>query len=493
MRRIGVYLATLFSTLFLCAAGYAATPALKHVVVVAFENKSYSEVVSNPVMPYLNSLISSGGLATNFWATAPGSVPDYFMLTTGQTISFTPTIPTPVTVDNLARALNGAEKSWKVYAQSIPSEGYLGPSVYPYIKFHNPFVYFSDVIDSPEQAAKIVPLKQLAADVASDVLPNFSFIVPDNLHNAHDCPDGGTDCTEDDKLAAADEFLADHMPALLNTTSFHDDGMLVIWWDEGTDSENGGGHVAITLVGPVVKSGFRSTVFYRHENVLRTIVEGLQLGSYPGASATATSMTDLFSVPAAPLDFTLSSTPNTVTVTAGQSATYSIKIQALNGSFTSTPALSCTGVPADASCEFSTPLANAGDTSLTANLTVTTTARTTAFASGVQRGTWYLTLIFPLFGYALLPGRRRQRGRMLRGRWRRHLRVIALCFVLAVMVGALVSCGGVPGGGVKSGGAPGSDGSPPAPTGTAAGTYTIQLTAATDAFTRTANVGLVVQ
>ncbi len=281
----------ILAALLWAAPATAATPALGPVVVVAFENHPYSAVVGSPSMPYLNSLIRGNALAANYYATAPGSVPDYFMLTTGNTVSCCTSYTGPYSGDNLARELIKGGKSWKIYAQSLPYAGYLGTGYYPYVKYHNPFAYFTDVINSTAQVSKIMPFPQLSADIANGTLPAFSMVIPDNRHNAHDCPAGGTNCTDADKLQAADLFLQDFVPALLTVPSFQQSGLLVIWWDEGNSTSE---RTAIALVGPLVKKGFASSTAYKDQNLLRTIVEGLRLAAFPGASATAYDMGDMF-------------------------------------------------------------------------------------------------------------------------------------------------------------------------------------------------------
>src|SRR5690348_17595553 len=59
-------------------------PHFGHVVLVVEENHSYSEVIGNSAMPYLNSLASQYGLATQYFANTHPSIGNYFMLTTGQ-------------------------------------------------------------------------------------------------------------------------------------------------------------------------------------------------------------------------------------------------------------------------------------------------------------------------------------------------------------------------------------------------------------------------
>ena len=152
---------------------------LGHVFLVVEENHSYSDVIGNPVMPYLNSLVPQGGLAKQYFANAHPSIPNYFMLTTGQPITADDNFSGIVNDDNIVRELVAAGKTWKSYAQSLPVAGYTGPDSPPYLKHHNPFAYFSDVLNSPAQAANLVQIGQLSADLTNNQLPNYSFIVPD--------------------------------------------------------------------------------------------------------------------------------------------------------------------------------------------------------------------------------------------------------------------------------------------------------------------------
>jgi phosphatidylinositol-3-phosphatase len=120
--------------------------------------------------------------------------------------------------------------------------------------------------------------------------------VPNENHNAHDCPTAPTGCTNAVKLATADTWLKNNIAPLLNNPAFQKDGILIIVFDEGfdTDTAHGGGHVAALAVGPGVKKGFKSTTFYQHQNVLRTTLDALGVHSYPGIGGSSADMSDLF-------------------------------------------------------------------------------------------------------------------------------------------------------------------------------------------------------
>lgn len=270
-------------------------PAADHVFLVVLENHGFGQVIDNPAMPYLNSLANAHGLATTYFADAHPSIPNYFMLTTGNLETFDDSFTGTIADDNIVRALSGAGKTWKAYIESLPSTGYTGPDVGTYLQRHNPFSFFSDVTGSPAQAANMVAFSQFAADLTAGNLANFVYILPNSQDDAHDCPGGATNCNDNQKLAAADNWLKANIDPLIKSPNFGN-SLLVITFDEAQQSDitNGGGQVATVLVGPHVKPGFRSTTMFQHQSTLRLILDALKVTDLPGASAVAPSMGEFF-------------------------------------------------------------------------------------------------------------------------------------------------------------------------------------------------------
>lgn len=267
-----------------------------HVFLVVLENHSFSSVVGNPSMPFLNGLARSFGLATNYFANAHPSLPNYFVLTAGNTFATTDDFPGPVSDDNVVRELMAAGKTWRAYAMSLPSVGYTGGDQGVYIKHHNPFAYFSDVLSNSTVANNIVPLSQFASDLKNNSLPNYAYIVPDNQHNAHDCPSGMPTCSDNDKLAAADAWLSANIGPLISNSTFQNSGLLIITFDESDvgDTASGGGQVATVIVSSKAKPGFQSSTFFQHQSVLRLTLKALGVSAFPGAAASAPEMDEFF-------------------------------------------------------------------------------------------------------------------------------------------------------------------------------------------------------
>jgi phosphatidylinositol-3-phosphatase len=120
---LGLVVAAMLST----SKAFAGTPAFSRVFIVVEENHSYSQVVGNPSMPYLNMLINNYGLATQYFANSHPSLPNYLWLASESSDGITTDVcPATVTRDNVVRHLDAAGVSWKAYEEGPPSVGYLG-------------------------------------------------------------------------------------------------------------------------------------------------------------------------------------------------------------------------------------------------------------------------------------------------------------------------------------------------------------------------------
>jgi len=263
----------------------SAAPTFAHVLLLLEENHSYSDVIGNSAMPYLNGLAQQYGLAAQYYANAHPSLPNYFMLTVGVTETNSDSFSGVVSDDNVVRELVKAGKSWKCYAEALPSPGYLGGDAGSYLRHHNPFTYFSDVQNDPTQAANIVPFSQFATDLANNALPQYSFIVPDMMDDAHT----GT-------LAQADSWLQENIAPLISNANFQSSGLLIIVFDESetTDTAYGGGHIPAVIVSSQAKKGYVSQTLFQHQSTLRLTLAASGVNSFPGAAVSAPSMAEFF-------------------------------------------------------------------------------------------------------------------------------------------------------------------------------------------------------
>jgi phosphatidylinositol-3-phosphatase len=257
-----------------------------HVILIVEENRSFSTVYPSG-MPWLSALGDANGIATNYYSDEPGSLLDYFWLSSGSGEHAFGCggwgCPGIVTSDNIFRQLDAHGLSWKVYADSLPYAGYMGVQSGEYVKRHNPAAWYSDVANNDRERKNMVPFTQFAKDLGARQLPNYSLIVPNLLHDAHN----GTP-------RMADLWLNQYIGPLLRSPYFKvgGDGVMFITFDNGDGDHQG--QVFTAVIGQAVISGVKVDKAFRHENTLRTMMELLGLGHFPGASRTAAPMSEFF-------------------------------------------------------------------------------------------------------------------------------------------------------------------------------------------------------
>lgn len=242
---------------------------LQHIVLIVDENKPAGSVIGNAAAPYLNRLARTGALATDYRAVAHPSLPNYLALTSGTTAGITTDCaPSGACLDrapNLAQTLDRADRSWKMYAESMPRPC-AAVNTGRYAVKHNPFLYFPSVTaDAAYCAAHDVPYADFAHDLSGpSTLPDFSFISPDLCNDMHDC-----------SIATGDRWLAANVPAILGSPAFtRQRSLLIITFDEGDSADN---RVACVLAGPAAAPHTVSAAPFTHYSLLRTIEQALGL------------------------------------------------------------------------------------------------------------------------------------------------------------------------------------------------------------------------
>ena len=179
---------------------------------------------------------------------------------------------------SLADTLAAKGKTWKTYAEGLPSAGFTGASSGRYAKKHDPFLYFRNVLSRPASRKRVVPFTQLMVDIRAHRLPNFALVVPDLCNDMHDC-----------SVATGDGWLRDHiapLAALRGTAVF-------VVFDEGTTDTGGGGNVEALVLGPLVRPGSHATPPTSHYGLLRTLEDAWGL-PHLGASAHAKPITGIW-------------------------------------------------------------------------------------------------------------------------------------------------------------------------------------------------------
>ena len=155
------------------------------VAVLFLENHGYDQIVGSPQAPYLNRLARRGALATQYYALAHPSVPNYLALTTGSTHGMTSDCNScDASGPSLAGQLDAAHVSWRAYFESIPARGYEGRGAGTYTKHYNPFAYSERSGDAVGRR-HVLGFGSLRHDLRRGTLPRFSWIAPNLAHDGH--------------------------------------------------------------------------------------------------------------------------------------------------------------------------------------------------------------------------------------------------------------------------------------------------------------------
>jgi phosphatidylinositol-3-phosphatase len=291
----------------------SAIPRYQHIIEIMMENTSYGTIIGNPVAAQINALAAKYGLATDYFGVTHPSEPNYvaniggsfFGIQDDNQFYCTPalastdpmcagtTVDHTVDAPNLASQLTAAGMTWRGYFQSlppIPPTGVImtgpnanGPYTFKwpsssdalYASKHNPFVNF---VNTQGDLANMVPDTQLATDLATGDLANFSLIVPDQCHDMH----GTGPCADENGLiAAGDAYVGSTVQEIMASNVWQQGrNAIVITWDEddfsdigqpGTGccgSDPGGGHVATIVITNKGAHPLRDNTPYNHYSLL---------------------------------------------------------------------------------------------------------------------------------------------------------------------------------------------------------------------------------
>jgi hypothetical protein len=257
--------------------GGVARSGRSHVVTIAMENKELGDVIGSPEAPYVNRLAKRYGLATASYGIRHPSLPNYLALTSGSTHGIRSNCTDcHVAARNVVDQLAAAHLSWKAYLEDMPEPCFTGASAGGYVKRHNPFAYYDDVVGDPARCRRMVPYPRLATDLRRGALPTYAFVVPNLCDDMHDCD-----------VSVGDRFLAHLVPGLLRALGRH--GFLILTWDEGTSDAGccgsaNGGRIATVVAGRDVRRGARDASPVDHYGVLRTTEDALGLPRLGGAA-----------------------------------------------------------------------------------------------------------------------------------------------------------------------------------------------------------------
>jgi phosphatidylinositol-3-phosphatase len=333
----------------------------RHIFVIIAENKSYDRIIGpGSVAPNINRLARSYGLASQFFAEAHPSEPNYIAMLGGDTFGIhdndafycTPGLrdawcPKALKADYVAHTLGARSLmdqlhehglSWKAYMESLPEPGSLAArwptSDHPvpgipeqvYAAKHNGFLSFRSVQQDPKRGDKVVDFRQLDRDLAAGQMPNYAHIVPNQCNDMHgrdagrDVPPDCLKSNTDALITRGDRVIGELVQKIIDSPlwSAADNAAIVITFDEndkeerkgvdqgccGTDPHSaanfGGGRIPTIVITNHGPRGLIDDRPYNHYSLLRTTEDAFGINEYIGHAADVrsgvVSMAPLFAV-----------------------------------------------------------------------------------------------------------------------------------------------------------------------------------------------------
>jgi hypothetical protein len=295
MRHLAKTLATLVLTATVARAqapanqicGTATThPAVyEHVLWIWMEDHGTAEILRSPDAAYINTLITSCGLAKNYHAITHPALPNYLGAVTGLPLRELnkfgqPCDPGP-TCSVPAASIFSQVHSWKAYMESMDVNcqvtGFTG-----YAVRHNPPTYLTSLTGCDQFD---VPYSQLAVDLANDTLPEFAFITPNTVNDMHD----GIGA---DAIRTGDAWLQSEVAKILASAAYRRGKTAVfVTFDEGDvgarglvgqnclNSKDEACIVPAIVIAPSVRPGKTSGRLFTHYSLLKTTEK--MLGAKP--------------------------------------------------------------------------------------------------------------------------------------------------------------------------------------------------------------------
>ncbi len=245
-------------------------------MVIMMENETYSSVIGNRSLPYLNGTLASHyRLLQQAYAVGHPSLSNYLEVLSGSTWGVSSDCaPGPGCQGDgsLPSLLDQAKISWAGYMETMPVAGYTGGDAGGddgygnnfYVQHHNPFVYFPTL--AGELSTHVKPLASMTADLNSLDPPAFVWVSPNMVDDMHDGP-----------MSVGDTWLSQQIPAIQASRWYRQGGTIILAWDEGQASDTSGlaggngGHVAVIVISQALYGSAPDATPVDDAGILRSI------------------------------------------------------------------------------------------------------------------------------------------------------------------------------------------------------------------------------
>ncbi|KAI0058763.1 hypothetical protein BV25DRAFT_1810190, partial [Artomyces pyxidatus] len=252
-------------------------------IQIWLENTDFA--VANSTATF-RDLATQGILLDQYYALTHPSEPNYVATVGGDFwgMSDDNLYDIPSNISTIVDLLEAREISWASYQENMPTDGFTGfsfaspnyinpaASAYTYyMRKHNPTIIYDSVALVPSRAARHRNFNDFAVDVNASAIPQWLFVTPDLVNDAHDTT-----------IDFAAQWLQYWLFPLLNDTRFNDDRTLILLTFDENESTNVNNRVFSLLLGGAVPANLHGTTnstYHTHYSALSTVQANWGLGS----------------------------------------------------------------------------------------------------------------------------------------------------------------------------------------------------------------------
>ncbi|KAH9023891.1 phosphoesterase family-domain-containing protein [Lactarius pseudohatsudake] len=206
-------------------------------IQIWLENTDFATASAAPVF---QSLASQGILLNKYFALTHPSEPNYVASVGGDYwgMANDNMFNIPSNIATIVDVLDTKSISWASYSENMPTDNFggfnfastnyvSGTGTYTYyVRKHNPLVIYDSVATNPSRATRIRNFNDFAADVNANAIPQWAFVTPNMVNDAHD-----TDVTY------SSAWLNYWLVPLLSNPNFNNDRTLILLtFDENSNS-----------------------------------------------------------------------------------------------------------------------------------------------------------------------------------------------------------------------------------------------------------------
>ncbi|KZW01632.1 hypothetical protein EXIGLDRAFT_709905 [Exidia glandulosa HHB12029] len=266
--------------------------AFDRFIQIWLENTDFATAASSPVF---QTLAKQGITLTQYYALTHPSEPNYCAAAGGDFFGMHDDnfYSIPKNISTIVDLLDAKDVSWATYQENLPFDGYTGFNYTQtnyfnasagqyayYVRKHNPVMFYNSVMGNETRGLRVRNFNDFANDLNANKIPQWSFITPNMVNDAHDTT-----------IDFAADWLQFWLMPLLGNKNFNTNRTLILLTFDESETAREGNRLFTLLLGgsvPTKLHGTNDTLYYTHYSALSTVENNWGLGSLGRGDTNAT-------------------------------------------------------------------------------------------------------------------------------------------------------------------------------------------------------------